>query len=110
VTGPGGQHGGAPRRGPAAAGDGPVAVALVGSTGSIGTQAVDVVRAHPERFRAVALGAHRSVDLLARQAAELRPDVVAIGDPALAGALAAAVPPGTEVLAGTDGLAELACR
>ncbi|HEV7886315.1 MAG TPA: 1-deoxy-D-xylulose-5-phosphate reductoisomerase [Acidimicrobiales bacterium] len=83
-------------------------VSLVGSTGSIGTQAVEVVLAEPDRFRVVALGANRSVDALAEQARRLRPEYVAIGDPALAPALEAAVPPGTEVLAGPDALAHIA--
>ena len=43
-------------------------VSIVGSTGSIGTQTIDVVRADPERFRVVALAAGRSVDALAEQA------------------------------------------
>jgi 1-deoxy-D-xylulose-5-phosphate reductoisomerase len=50
--------------------DGPIGVAVLGSTGSIGTQALDVVRTHPHRFRVVALAAGRNSDLLAAQAAE----------------------------------------
>jgi 1-deoxy-D-xylulose-5-phosphate reductoisomerase len=48
-------------------------VSLVGSTGSIGTQAVDVIEADPDRYRVVAIGAARSVDVLAAQAWKLRP-------------------------------------
>ncbi len=58
-------------------------VSLVGSTGSIGTQAVEVVLASPERFEVVALAAQRSVKELAAQAMLLRPELVAIGDPTL---------------------------
>jgi 1-deoxy-D-xylulose-5-phosphate reductoisomerase len=79
-------------------------VALVGSTGSIGTQAVDVVLSDPEHFRVVAIGARSSVDLLAAQAAELRPEVVAIADASLASGLAARLPKGTELVAGPEGL------
>jgi 1-deoxy-D-xylulose-5-phosphate reductoisomerase len=50
--------------------DAAVGVAVLGSTGSIGTQALDVIRAHPGRFRVVALAAGRASDLLATQAAE----------------------------------------
>ncbi len=50
--------------------DGPIGVAVLGSTGSIGTQALDVVRTHPDRFRVVALAAGRPSELLAAQAAE----------------------------------------
>jgi 1-deoxy-D-xylulose-5-phosphate reductoisomerase len=89
---------------------GPVEVSLVGSTGSIGTQAVEVICAEPDRFTVTALGAWRSVDLLAEQAKLLAPEVVAIGDEGLAAELAAAVPRGTEVLGGSDALAEVARR
>jgi 1-deoxy-D-xylulose-5-phosphate reductoisomerase len=83
---------------------GEITVSLVGSTGSIGTQAIEVVAASAGRFKVVALAAQRSVDRLAEQANALRPELVAIGDPALAKDLAARVPPGTQVLAGADGL------
>ncbi|MGH9225867.1 MAG: 1-deoxy-D-xylulose-5-phosphate reductoisomerase [Acidimicrobiales bacterium] len=83
-------------------------VSLVGSTGSIGTQAADVVRAEPDRYRVIALGAYRSVEVLAVQAKELRPERVAIADESLAAELAAAVPAGIEVLAGPGALAAIA--
>ncbi|MCA2215191.1 1-deoxy-D-xylulose-5-phosphate reductoisomerase [Jidongwangia harbinensis] len=52
---------------------------LLGSTGSIGTQAIDIVRRNPDRFRVVALGAGGgNVELLAAQALELRVDVVGV--------------------------------
>ena len=51
---------------------------ILGSTGSIGLQALDVVRAHPDRFEVVGLSAGRSADVLARQAAEFSPDLVAL--------------------------------
>ncbi len=79
-------------------------VSLVGSTGSIGTQAVEVACAAPDRFRVVALAAGRSVDRLAEQAVRLRPELVAVGDASLVAEVAARVPPGTEVLAGPEGL------
>jgi 1-deoxy-D-xylulose-5-phosphate reductoisomerase len=54
-------------------------VVILGSTGSIGTQAVDVVSRNPDRFRVVALGAGGGdVELLARQALDLRVDAVAV--------------------------------
>ena len=52
-------------------------VAVLGSTGSIGTQALDVVRAHPGRFEVVALSAGGNTDLLVRQAVELGVPLVA---------------------------------
>jgi len=88
----------------------PTTVALVGSTGSIGTQAVDVVRAEPDRYRVVALGASTSIDTLAAQARELRPEQVAIADDSLVPKLEEMVPAGTEVLGGPDALATISRR
>ncbi len=79
-------------------------VSLVGSTGSIGTQAVEVVEASAGRFEVVALAAQSSIDHLAEQARALRPALVGIGDPTLAPKLAELVPAGTEVVAGPEGL------
>jgi 1-deoxy-D-xylulose-5-phosphate reductoisomerase len=83
-------------------------VAVLGSTGSIGTQTLDIVRRAPERYEVVALGGARSVEALAVQAKEFRPQVVAIADPALAPALRDAVRPGVQVISGPDALAEAA--
>ena len=57
-------------------------LAILGSTGSIGTQTLDVVRQHPEEFSVYALSAHRSIDLLIKQALEFNPAVVCIADEA----------------------------
>jgi 1-deoxy-D-xylulose-5-phosphate reductoisomerase len=81
-------------------------LAVLGSTGSIGTQTLDIVRAAPDRFKVVALGAARSVERLAEQAREFRPDVVAIADASLAADLARAVPAGVSVIAGAEALAD----
>ena len=83
-------------------------VSLVGSTGSIGTQTIDVIRAEPDRYRVIALAASTSVDELAAQAEELRPGVVAIADASLAPKLQELVPAGIEVLAGPESLAAIA--
>lgn len=53
-----------------------VGIAVLGSTGSIGTQTLDVIRAHPDRFRVVALAAGKQVSLLEAQAAEFGPELV----------------------------------
>ncbi len=82
-------------------------VALAGSTGSIGTQTIDVVEAEPDRFRIVALGASgREVEGLAAQAARLRPAVVAVADGTRLDELKAALPP-CELRVGEEGLASL---
>ena len=83
-------------------------ISVVGSTGSIGTQTLEVVAAEPGRYRIVALGASRSVDLLVEQAHAVRPERVAIADASLAADLQARVPKGTEVWAGPDALAAIA--
>ena len=80
-------------------------VAIAGSTGSIGTQAIDVVRCEPERFEVVALAAWSSAEVLVAQAAELRPKLVVVGDATRAAEVAAGVPPGTDVQAGPEALA-----
>jgi len=81
-------------------------VSLLGSTGSIGTQAVDVLSGptERERFRVVALAAHSSVATLVAQAALLAPELVVIGDPSLVDEVRGGVPAGTEVMSGPEGL------
>jgi 1-deoxy-D-xylulose-5-phosphate reductoisomerase len=58
------------------------AITLLGSTGSIGTQTLDIVEHHPDRFRIVGLAAGSNVELLARQVQQFRPEIVAIGNEA----------------------------
>ena len=82
-------------------------VAVVGSTGSIGAQTLDVLRSAPDRFVVSALGAARSVDLLAAQAEEFRPGVVAIADSAFERRLAELLPAGIELRAGPGALSSL---
>ena len=83
-------------------------VSLVGSTGSIGTQAVDVVRSTPGAYKVVAIGASSSVEVLVEQAASLQPERVAIADASRATELRARLPAGIETLAGPEALAEIA--
>ncbi|GAA3596460.1 1-deoxy-D-xylulose-5-phosphate reductoisomerase [Kineosporia mesophila] len=92
-------------------------VVLLGSTGSIGTQAIDVVSRNPDHFRVVALAAGGgNLELLAAQAAQLRVAVVATGDASKRAALEellnrhAGAGHGIEVLAGPDAAAEVAAR
>lgn len=60
----------------------PARLAILGSTGSIGTQALEVVACHPGRFEVVALTAGRNATLLIEQATRFRPRVVVVEDPA----------------------------
>jgi 1-deoxy-D-xylulose-5-phosphate reductoisomerase len=85
-----------------------IGVALLGSTGSVGEQALDVIRATPGRFRVVALAAARSAAKLAAQARELRPAAVGLADEAEAAGLAAELPPGCRLVVGAEAVADLA--
>lgn len=58
-------------------------IAILGSTGSIGTQTLDIIDEYPQRFRPVVLTARRNVDLLAAQAAKFLPERVVIADESL---------------------------
>ena len=55
-------------------------VAILGSTGSIGVNTLDVIRDHPERFKVVALTAAKQVDLLAEQCTEFKPAIAVVAD------------------------------
>jgi len=85
----------------------PKRIALLGSTGSIGQQTLDVVRSFPEQFRIVALAARSNITLLAQQAQEFCPALVACfaGVPAVAAAAREAFP---RVVTGEQGLLEVA--
>lgn len=63
-------------------------ITILGSTGSIGKSALEVVRRYPDQFNVVGLAAHKNVDLLAAQIREFRPQFVAMSDNCSAGTLA----------------------
>jgi len=85
-------------------------VALAGSTGSIGTQTLDVIAAEPDRFELTALGASgRNLEQLIAQAEAHRPKVVAVADESAAAELTARLPQ-CEIRAGDDALASLAAE
>jgi 1-deoxy-D-xylulose-5-phosphate reductoisomerase len=87
--------------------DEPRSIVVLGSTGSIGTQALDVVASRPDRFRVSGLAAGGAdVALLAAQARAHGVQRVAVADPAAAAALRRELP-GAEVLAGPDAATEL---
>ena len=77
---------------------------ILGSTGSIGRQALEVVAALPEEFEIVGLGARQDVDALAKQARRYRPRAVALVDEAAAAKLKDTLPPGVKVFTGPDAL------
>jgi 1-deoxy-D-xylulose-5-phosphate reductoisomerase len=63
------------------------AITLLGSTGSIGTQTLDIVEHNPDQFRIVGLAAGSNVEMLAQQVRQFRPEIVAIGNEAKFGEL-----------------------
>ncbi|MCE9594976.1 MAG: 1-deoxy-D-xylulose-5-phosphate reductoisomerase [Planctomycetes bacterium] len=81
---------------------------VLGSTGSIGTQALDVARAQPHSFRVEGLSAEKSWRRLEEQVREFRPRFVAVGDPAAAAELAPRLPRDVALLTGPDAAAALA--
>ena len=89
----------------------PKQIAVFGSTGSIGTQTLDVIRQNPGLFRASVLSAHANADLLIAQALEFRPDLVIIGKEDLYGKVKDALAPrGLEVRAGEEALRSAAAE
>lgn len=86
-------------------------VAVLGSTGSIGTSTLSVVKHLRDRLRVVGLTAHRSLKKLVEQAHAARPRCVVVTDPAAARELTAHdLPAGTELLVGDAGLRSLVGR
>lgn len=87
------------------------AITLLGSTGSIGTQTLDIVAQNPGRFRIVGLAAGRNVELLARQIRAFRPEIAAIRSEAMLPALQEAIASLDKqpiLLAGEAGVTEVA--
>ena len=87
------------------------AITLLGSTGSIGTQTLDIVASHPDRFKLVGIAAGNNVELLAQQVRRFKPEIVAIRNseklPQLREAIAD-LDPQPEILGGEDGIIEVA--
>ena len=81
-------------------------IAILGSTGSIGKNALDVVETHADEFKVVGLAANRDADTLEHQVRQFRPKVAALNQPAAAARLRERLHDlkGTEVLAGAEGL------
>lgn len=85
-------------------------IVILGSSGSIGAQTIDVVKRFPERFNVIGLSAHRNIDILEAQIEAVRPEVVVLGDDEGARALKAKGVTGVEILTGITGLEALAAH
>jgi 1-deoxy-D-xylulose-5-phosphate reductoisomerase len=79
-------------------------LSILGATGSIGTQALDVIAGHRDEFEVDALSASRRLDELVALAHRHHPRRVVVGDAIAASSIGDALPPGTDVLVGTEGL------
>lgn len=87
------------------------AISLLGSTGSIGTQTLDIAAQYPDQFQIVGLAAGRNVELLAQQVRQFRPQIVAICEEEKLAELQAAIAdltPQPILLAGDEGIVEVA--
>jgi 1-deoxy-D-xylulose-5-phosphate reductoisomerase len=83
-------------------------IAILGSTGSIGVQALDVVARFPDRFEIVGLAAGRNAARLVEQVRRFRPKIVSVSDEATARELRAVLPAATEVRSGDEGAVAIA--
>ena len=87
------------------------AITLLGSTGSIGTQTLDILTHNPDKFRLIGLAAGRNVEMLAAQIRQFRPEIAAISDESKLPELKAAIAdldPQPILLGGQEGVVEVA--
>ncbi len=87
------------------------AITLLGSTGSIGTQTLDIVAQYPDQFRVVGMVAGRNVELFAQQVRQFNPEIIAIQDESKLAELRAAIAdlqPQPQILCGPEGVVEVA--
>lgn len=83
-------------------------IAVIGSTGSIGTQTLDVVMQHPEQFEIVGLAAGSNVERFVEQVKQFRPKMASVANKMLADQIRPYLPQGVELLYGEEGLVEVA--
>nr|AAT47184.1 1-deoxy-D-xylulose-5-phosphate reductoisomerase [Taxus cuspidata] len=91
--------------------DGPKPFSIIGSTGSIGTQTLDIVAEHPDKFKVVALAAGSNVTLLAEQVRMFKPKLVSVRNESLATELKEAladIEHKPEIVYGDEGMVEVA--
>ena len=83
-------------------------IVVLGSTGSIGRQALEVIDRHPDKFKLLGLAAYNKLDLLEAQVKKYQPRLVALGDASKYSAFQARVGNSVEILTGVEGLCALA--
>lgn len=84
-------------------------ISILGSTGSIGTQALNVIRRHGDKLKAVCLTAHSNIELIKKQLVEFRPKLCVITDESKRSQIDISKFPGTEFIFGFEGLSAAAC-
>lgn len=83
-------------------------ISILGSTGSIGKQALEVIKDHPDKFQVVGLAAMRSIDDLEMQIRKFKPKAVAVYDPEKGKILANRINGNTKIYTGIEGIIEIA--
>lgn len=83
-------------------------ISLLGSTGSVGTQTLDIVDQHSDKFEIVALSAGSNIELLKQQVEKFRPKLVSVATKELAEQLMSSLPASIRVVYGEEGLVEVA--
>lgn len=85
-------------------------ISLMGATGSIGTQTLDVIREHPEEFNLTAFSVGKNIDGARKMIIEFKPSLVSVQSEEDAKLLRSEVPSGVKVLFGEEGLVQVACH
>ena len=83
-------------------------IVILGSTGSIGVNAIDVIKKHPEKFNVIAISTNQSIDLIIQQAKELKPNYVCVKNKEDLNKISNELSdPNLEIIFGEDSLAKL---
>lgn len=85
-------------------------IAVLGSTGSIGTNTLKVISGLKKNFEVIALSADSNIGLLSKQARIFHPKIISVGDIPLAKSIKASLPSGIKIVSGLDGLKEIVSR
>lgn len=83
-------------------------IAVLGSTGSIGTQTLEIIKAYPDRFSLVAMAAGTNIALILEQVHQFKPKIVSVGSKEIAEQLKEKIPNGIQLTYGIEGLHEVA--
>ncbi|MFA6141827.1 MAG: 1-deoxy-D-xylulose-5-phosphate reductoisomerase [Candidatus Omnitrophota bacterium] len=85
-------------------------IAILGSTGSIGVNTLDILARMKDEFRVVALSADKNVALLSKQAARFKPQVLCVGEESFSAGMKRSMPSKAKIVFGADGLKEIVSR